>query len=426
MRELIKKRLEEMQNLEDKSLLIDVVSNIFLELFDETERKYEALEKRVYEELPLNSAQYAVYSTVMPISRIDSGHAFLSPMLAEELEEAVFKTQDLSDALDKGLQPIIGTVFYETDYVNCEKPAFDGVVFDGAIQIGSSKYPFKCRLVKARRYLEMVENLYGIFIQNGINWTTINCAYLSKFFDIQLVSVSQPLPAKLEILQSRMTISLKEYDKQIKQGMIPVWNVDSHRMKGLDYSVPVGDGVNNEHYISTSKLGSEHGFLVDHASAGILDVRRERDIIVAVSPQVEQLEWELYRFRGYKERDVDTFPYPLLSNIKRDNFFSRMIENNGAKLKTRADVYGLINSFLAADDFEIESLTITDEKVVGETYDMNSFILDELRDPNYKRTLLLKFKTEDKDAFFAHDLLSFLTSEVQYCFPEFRCVGEII
>lgn len=42
---------------------------------------------------------------------------------------------------------------------------------------------------------------------------------------------------------------------------------------------------------------------------------------------------------------------------------------------------------------------------------------------SHKKTMLLKFKAKEKKDFIANDILSFLVSEVQRHFFEYKCVG---
>ncbi|MDR2087768.1 MAG: hypothetical protein LBP73_00240 [Clostridiales Family XIII bacterium] len=105
MRELITARLNEMRGSEDKSLLKDVLEDIFLAMYDETERKYAALERRVRDELPRVYAPFAVHMTVLPRAQIEAGHPYLSPMLPEEADAPSVSAGEIVAALHDEAAP---------------------------------------------------------------------------------------------------------------------------------------------------------------------------------------------------------------------------------------------------------------------------------------------------------------------------------
>ena len=56
----------------------------------------------------------------------------------------------------------------------------------------------------------------------------------------------------------------------------------------------------------------------------------------------------------------------------------------------------------------------------------NHFIDDQIRLYTLKNILLLQFQPLITDDFLLYDHLSFLVSEIQMLFPEYRCVGELV
>ncbi|MBW9153113.1 hypothetical protein [Clostridium estertheticum] len=57
---------------------------------------------------------------------------------------------------------------------------------------------------------------------------------------------------------------------------------------------------------------------------------------------------------------------------------------------------------------------------------MNYFIIDETREDNIKKVLKLYFKAKDKNYYLTRDILSFLVSEIQLLYPEYKCMGILI
>lgn len=55
---------------------------------------------------------------------------------------------------------------------------------------------------------------------------------------------------------------------------------------------------------------------------------------------------------------------------------------------------------------------------------MNPFISDHVRSEKDKKVMKLRFRASD-NSFIRHDILSFLVSEIQMYFPEYKCEGEL-
>jgi len=425
MRAFIAQRLTEIKDPEERALLKEVLSDVFLPLYDETEHKYAMLEQRVRDELPFIYDAYTIYTTVMQRTRVDSRHAYLSAMIPSETQEQDLSLREVDDALQRGEQPVIETVFYEADYLRCQQLLRDKQTMDGVFVIKSERYPFKCRLKQSRRYQERSESLYSAFLRNDVPWTTINGGYLHKFFDICLTEFVKTPPLGVKIHPGQIEISFGSYEGAFQRGMIPVWNVDMHRQKGEDFPMPVLDSVNFEYNFDLDVLGKGCGYLVDYNNAFILHTRREGSILVIVSNKQKDLVWNMYRIRPRQDTSVDIYPYPILSNARRDTFSARLITRYGAHISTKAEIRKLMDSFEASEYIELTGFHFAGEKLAGDTYDMNPFIRDEVRDPAFQKTLALSFRARYRDFFLNRDIASFLVSEFQASYPEYRCVGTL-
>jgi hypothetical protein len=425
LREYIAQRLDEMNSNTDRAFLKQIMTDVFLPLYDETEQKYAALEQRVRDELPLMYDTYTVYSTVLPRGRADGAHAYLSPMLPEDADESVFDTGEPAAAMRGGAQPVIETVFYEADYLECLRLERDEPIINGTFTVKSERYPFKCRLKPALRYRERIEPLYSAFLRNDVPWTTINSGYLNKFFDVCLTELPRTPPPGVKILPEQIELSFAAYNDRVRRGLIPVWNIDMYSVKGEDFPMPTVDFVNYEYRFETDKLGKENGFLMDYANEYILNTRREGDTIVVVSPKQKGLTWNMYRLRRRKASPVDIYPYPVISNAREDAFSTRLMTKYGTHISSRAELRKVLASFEVSEHVELVDLHFAGGKLPGDTYDMNPFIRDEIRDPAYQKTLALVFKAKNREFFLNRDIISFLVSELQATYPEYRCVGTL-
>ena len=57
---------------------------------------------------------------------------------------------------------------------------------------------------------------------------------------------------------------------------------------------------------------------------------------------------------------------------------------------------------------------------------MNDFILDEIREDEYEKRLVLLFRKKSALTFLLRDIMSFLVSEVQLMYGEYRCEGRLL
>ena len=57
---------------------------------------------------------------------------------------------------------------------------------------------------------------------------------------------------------------------------------------------------------------------------------------------------------------------------------------------------------------------------------MNGFILDEIRDRDYEKRLVLLFRKKSALSFLLRDIMSFLVSEVQLMYGEYMCEGRLL
>ena len=125
-----------------------------------------------------------------------------------------------------------------------------------------------------------------------------------------------------------------------------------------------------------------------------------------------------------KNRKAKEIGVPI---ITEDEFVERFFQRQGVKVRTASELGRFLGGFGLEEYVEFNGYELTDHpRETAETYSMNSFIIDELRDNEYRKCLLLKFKGKGKDTFLLRDLISFLVSEVQMLYPEYLCEGELM
>ena len=83
-----------------------------------------------------------------------------------------------------------------------------------------------------------------------------------------------------------------------------------------------------------------------------------------------------------------------------------------------------MEEYVAYEGYEI--LDRAGSAEITETYSMNDFILDEIREDEYEKRLVLLFRKKSALTFLLRDIMSFLVSEVQLMYGEYRCEGRLL
>ena len=425
MRQYIAKTLDGMKSITEKDMLRDVMENIFLPLYDHVDSELNRIERRVKEQLPLVISEYTVWTTLLERENAHGGSPYLFPVLDEDLYKPSIELSGLNDRLRDGQEIRLDTVFIQADYLECKEIEDNREIYDGTLKSDGEHYRIGVRLKQSKRYTAAVENLYRLFIANGIPWQTINAPYMFKMFDVILV--------RIDIDGEENTGSTSDYiadfgrhSEKVKPGLVPVWNVQKLTMKSEDIPLATINKVNYEYTFDLSEEGTEHGYLADYQNTEIASVRRESDTMIVTTPTLKGVSWNMYKVMKRKHYETDSFQYELMNNGLDDSFAARMIAHYGTMVKTNAELQRLLEGYDVAKYIRFESYQVIHSEVTGETYEVNSFLNDEIRDVAISKTLLLKFKPMKQGSYILRDMMSFLTSQVQLVYPEFRCVGVLV
>lgn len=424
MEALIDDRLKEISNLEERILGKKLLREVFLALYQETEKKYAALEQRVYQEMESDDTLYSIYSTVIPRQEIDPAEAFMFPMLDSDNQPPLYDWEEIRRQLAEGEPVYMLRVFLEDDYLSCQALIEGKRQFEGRLHADSGYIGGRFQLVPTKAYQDLIYQLYQLFINNHKQWVTVNNPYLHKFFDVQLLELQEPLPEATMV--SGLDIDFEELSPRIRYEMVPLWNLHSFTIGANDFPVPCEDHINVEHYIDISEQGLHNGYLVDTEKLNISDCRRQGDYLVLVTSVTDFYDWEVCKVVSRPAKSLQRYPYPIFGNYRRDSFIKRSVQVHGQTIKTKAELLRLIEEF-ALDEYLIyQDIKITEAPPAQiETYEMNTFIKDELRDEEAKRWMLIDFKAQKEGCCYNQDLMSFLVSQIQLSYPEFRCVGRL-
>ncbi|MGN2339110.1 normocyte-binding protein [Clostridium cagae] len=422
----IYEKLNEINDLNDRVMLKKILNSVFTSLEQHSEDRFNDLEERVFDEIQYLEEKYNVYSTIIDKKHLDVTNEFLFPVIEEDTEEKIYDVKTIIDNLNDNVSSKMFNIFLKCDYSIFKQFISNNSEITGTIETNKKIHKAYFKVKANTEYKEKINTLYKCFINNNIMWKTVNMPYINKIAQIFLTKCEDQIDEEEEII--KINIDFGDYSKYIKYDMVPLWNIKEIKLKCAGFPVPCIDKVNFEHDISIEKEGTNHGYLVNLDEENMDYVTIKNNCITITSKISDSSPWLVYKIVNYKEDNAKKDNYEIMSNYKNVNFSNRFLFNNRYVIKTKSEIAKLINSFEASKhlrfrDLKIEELKFDEDK---ETYDANDFIIDEIREDNIKKSLVLYFEPKNKENYLNNDILSFLVSEIQIIYPEYKCEGRLI
>ncbi|UPW85417.1 normocyte-binding protein [Lysinibacillus sp. Ag94] len=421
MKELMIERLRKIEDLEQRQLLKDIVSGVFVNLIDYQNDMNNRLEERIFNEMDDVENRFDIYVTLSSKEDVDPIHECLFPMRSADLESKSINIKKMLEAFKNKESAELFTLFLECDSMQIQQLLAKQRLFSGKLVTTNGQVEIKVSLTQNTDYLQEMNKLYPLFQINGLPWKTINHPFVYKFFNINLVDCP-PLDENAEITE--IIVDLEEYEDKKRLNMVPLWNIERHEVKNVGFPIPAIDKVNYEHVLSIRKIGNEHGYLVEADEENVRYVKRSDNELTIVSPRDKSGVWQLIKIAKMADEKIGKLHYELVSNRRIEHFIHKFANKYTATVKTKGEITRMINSFEAANSFELVDIEIVDAySGTSFTHSVNTFLTEMIGENNHKKTMLLKFKANEERSFIANDILSFLVSEVQRHFFEYECVG---
>lgn len=415
----IQERLRDIRDLDERHFAKEVLLNGMGKAIQAMERKYEDLQERVYQEIEPEHNRYEISMTVIDRRHFDPTNHTLFPVREEGL------AKDGGGGL--GVEGRAGELYVGTVFSQWDGPV-EGE-FGGAVSVGAGEEPRKAVFLArpSRKYRKHIEALYDIFRANFIPWTTVNTAYLDRFYDIFL-----KLPQGEE-KEMREPLSWKDCEIEfgglgggIRYDMIPVWNIERIVFKSTDFVIPCIDGIYYEHEFLTESMGGTDGYLIE-PNEEILEIRHEKGRIIIKSLRETFESWQALRLaQSPTEYSLD-YRFPCLTNRKKDSFFRRYSGRHGGNLMTKHDLFRRIMELDIEDYMEVTGYQILEDAQAFPIEEgMNWFIRDELFPMDQRKLLVLEFKEKRPGHFLNKGIIRFVISQMQLEISEYRCVGVTV
>lgn len=422
----IEEQLRNIADLEERAFAKEVLLNGLGGAISGVEAKYQALERRIYEELELPGCRYDVTTTIVRREHYEAINRTLFPVTETDLNPE-------KSSKEWGTEQEIysSTIFLKVSEMELQN-LNDGFELPALWQREGEAVTVTVHIIPAKRYRSEIEKLYQTFEDNRITWETVHVGFLERFFDVFVSRVS--IPKRTLADQEIHTISLTSLEIQweemkigscVEFDMIPLWNIKRVSVDSERFKEATVEGVFYEHDIAIKGRLESDGYLIEK-NRDILEIRHEAKKIVVTSPQEEFHGWKVLHF--IQEKPIRSLDYQevFLTNHRRDTFLGRFAAHNRTenRLRTKAELFRRIMDLDIRDYIKIKEYEIYEEMPdVPMPEGMDWFIKEELIPQNMRRILLLRFEALKPDHYLTDSMINFAVSSLQLEFAEFHLVG---
>lgn len=424
MDDRIYEKLNEIKDLNDRLLLKKIMNGVFEALEEYSKDRLNDIEKRVFNEVPYIKEKYNIYSTIIKRDRLDITDDFLYPMLKEDSEEKIYDTLEILESIKNKKEKNMFKVFLKCDYLKFKEFINKDFNIKGRIITDKKIYEANFKVVENKQYIDKVSKLYRSFIKNNIPWTTINNPYIYKFANVVLTDVEGNIERNENI--NTIDVDFGEYAEYVEYDMVPLWNVKELSLKCGGFPVPCIDKVSYEHEIEIVKEGTKNGYLVDEENSDFNYVTFTKKTVTICTSIDEAIDWKVLCVTDLHKNKK--YEYELMTNEVKVNFTNKLAFEKPYTIKTKTELARLINSYKVSKHLIFNEVKLIEDypKEFKQTYEVNDFIIDEIREEKIKKSLVLYFEPINKENYLNKDILSFLVSEIQQLYPEYKCEGRLI
>lgn len=426
MKEIIQREIQSIDSLKERVAFKELMEGVFLSLYETNLQMYEGLERRIKEEADYDADSFHIKTGIVEREYFDASHHLLSPMEEEDAAEKSYDMKEILTAVKEDGAFLLMKAMLHCDYLEIRRLWEDPPVFEGMIETDEPKQEWKIevQLRENKDYLNRIAYLYRLFVKNGIPWQTVNASYFYKMADVVVTGLPEEITGAERIRQ--VTIQFGEYSRIVQKDVIPVWNIKKLVMEGVGFPVPCEDHVSFEHLISLHEYGADNAYLVDD-DREIRSISQTGERLRIISGASEAKKWNVYCIRASKEQKIDRYTYPVLGNKRAGGFAEKYQAKWNQSIRTKTQLLHFLKGFGLEDYVQYQDCQVAGEfPGKRETYSMNPFITDELRNREAQEKLILFFRPGPRETWLQRDILSFLVSEVQRIYPEYDCGGVLI
>ncbi|MBC2857064.1 hypothetical protein H3N56_11535 [Cetobacterium sp. 2A] len=301
---------------------------------------------------------------------------------------------------------------------------YHGKILKGFITIKEEVFQIKFRLIFNSKYEDKVKKLYEIFNLNNLKWKTLLNPYLKKMFTLEIVEYDEVL---LSILDGTEKIEIEKEDfKDIwHEDILLCWNIKGKEVLGEGIIRPTKDRIHLENILNFSSNRNIYICPIEDCNIYLVEKIGQEQIMI-ISEDKKNIIWKIWEIQEVEEEKLIKLKFKSFNNKMELHFINKLKLEKDLRIRTVSELERILNSFpIFRKYFTFVTTVVTEKEEDFIGYEVNSFILDEFRLKGYQKVLKIKFKNLREDEF-TNDILSFVISEIQIYFPEYKCIGELI
>lgn len=402
LEQYIRRRLAEIDDLDERRFAKELLLEGLTPIFDLMEERYHALEKRIWQEIEIPNEKYAVCMTVIEQEAYDPINGTLFPvcpaLMAREKEKQEKET------------PLPCLVYFSGSFQR--RTAFEREGLLSATDLDGREHVLHVR--RAECFQKAIEELYQVFIINRIQWITVNTAYTDRFYEVYSEEESDI---------SDWKIDFKDWEGELKTGMMPLWNIEKFTFDCRKFMIPCIDTKYYEHELNLENYDPESGYMIG-VHKDILKIRHEKEKVIMTSYKESFRNWTAYRFAGSTDTSSRGYINEVLGNGRKKSFYQNYTEHRESRLGSKTELFWMVESFADNSYVELTDCAVVQkEPPVYLEGDMNPFFGRTAFPMETRKILLLSFRRKRQDTDFCEDMVRFLVSQMQTSFCEYKCIG---
>ena len=417
LKQILNEEIFKIDDKEERDYFKKTFNEAFVALTEHSLERINAIENRVLETQNRMIVENPIYTTLMTDNQLRLYDSYFTPVFYTDNFEKLSRYEELREDINDRKQIIIDTfpIILPEKY----KRDIENVIFEGTLNTIPDLLPFKFKLVKSKKYKEILENMYHVHQNNRLKWITPNIPYLNCMYDLIILDYEN-----YDIYVNKIFdiyYNFKELEKFVYKDHVLVWNIEKRIVENINFPRPLEDGINYQHVLN---FNSKKNILVESDENEIFLVNYDdKNRVNVISKVNKEQKWRVWHIHGVPDRhrnfDLD---FKIYSNEKVNDTLEILSRKHGQVMRSVSEVKRIILSFI---DLKVFKLLEVYPKRVGADYleleDLNYFLEDEFKYKSENRQIItLRFKVLDYNEPFKDELMSFIVSELENIYREFN------
>lgn len=394
------------------------IEDMFLNLAESISVKQKDLEKSIENSMKSIKSEITITSTLISTNEIKYYSDVFFPVINEKEN---YSNESILKAIKNGEEIKINKLFFENNPIEMID---EDKVFFGGINSGEINYEIKLKLVKYNGYKDEVKKIYSYCKNNFIKWNTPNMPYLNKFYELEIIEISGNIDDIEQI--DDIYFNLEELEGEYTKNLCAVWNIKKIEQLNSKDPVLMSKGI----FRHKTGLSNRDNAIIINKDYRILSLDYDNENILELTTNKSEIKvWNFYFIDNPEyNKKYSNGLFPVWTNKINKNFISQYSEFYNQRIRSMAEIRKILKSMEGAGDFMLKDISVVDFYSNNQeffTYEVNDYIIDDIRENSKIDFMIIQFEVEEKNHF-SMDILSYITSEIQLIFPEYKCVGELL